>query len=88
MTDLHPVRMMIHVLSASEADFDCWKALDRLRGWRVLGNSVRSCALPFAVLGNGMMKSGTEIMQVQHKHETVFGGAVGRVWSSQGRDSP
>jgi hypothetical protein len=42
VTDLHPLRMMIHVLSGGEADFDCEKGLDMLRQWRVLGNLERS----------------------------------------------
>jgi hypothetical protein len=31
VTDLHPLGMMIHLLSGSEADFDCGKGPDRLR---------------------------------------------------------
>jgi hypothetical protein len=42
VTDLYRLRMILHVFSGGEADFDCRKGLDRLRRWRVLGNSVRS----------------------------------------------
>jgi hypothetical protein len=52
---------------------------------RQLGETLRPA---IGGLGNGMITGGAKIMQVQHKHETIFGDAVGRVWSSQGRDSP
>jgi hypothetical protein len=79
-----PVPPRYHLLSASFSCFlfprSCFPCLPS-----ALPRSLRPA---IGGLGNGMITRGTEIMQVQHKHETIFGDAVCRVWLSQGRDSP